>query len=127
MLSLPDDWDYSLQGLSKTCKDSKDAIRTGLNELKDNGYVEVKKYLPNENTTGRILYEYLIYEEPQPKKQGGKIKRCFSDAENPTQLNTNKKELNKKKNSKKKITYEQREYTENELNKLYANNDKANM
>ena len=88
MLSLPDDWDYSLVGLSKSSKDSIAAIRTALNELKDNGYLEVKKYLPNESKNGRIDYEYIIFEEPKAKKQDAKIKCCFSNAENQTQINT---------------------------------------
>ena len=36
MLSLPDDWDYSLKGLVSICKENKDAIRASLNELKSN-------------------------------------------------------------------------------------------
>ncbi len=34
MLSLPDDWDYSLAGLCSISKESRDGIRAILNELK---------------------------------------------------------------------------------------------
>lgn len=34
MLSLPEDWDYSLAGLEANCKESKTSLRTALNELK---------------------------------------------------------------------------------------------
>lgn len=44
MLSLPDNWDYSLKGLVAICKESKDAIRSTLNELKDNYYLIIEPY-----------------------------------------------------------------------------------
>ena len=34
MLSLPEDWDYTLAGLSRINRESKDAIRSAVNELK---------------------------------------------------------------------------------------------
>lgn len=34
MLSLPDDWDYSLLGLVRICKESETAIKSALTELK---------------------------------------------------------------------------------------------
>ena len=39
MLSLPDDWDYTLKGLAAINKESVDAIRTAIWELEDTGYV----------------------------------------------------------------------------------------
>ena len=62
ILSLPDTWDYSLAGLCAICKESIGTIRTTLDELKKLGYVEIKKYLPNETDDGRIHYEYIIHE-----------------------------------------------------------------
>ena len=62
ILSLPPTWDYSLKGLSTLCKESMGTIRTCIEELKNLGYVEVKKYLPNETDDGRLHYEYVIYE-----------------------------------------------------------------
>ena len=43
MLSLPLDWDYSLDGLEKICKEGKDSIRSALNELKLYGYLIINK------------------------------------------------------------------------------------
>jgi len=43
MLSLPDDWDYSLKGLVSICKENKDAIRASLNELKSNNYLIIER------------------------------------------------------------------------------------
>lgn len=39
MLSLPDDWDYTLSGLSYINRESKDAIRSAVNELETAGYL----------------------------------------------------------------------------------------
>lgn len=64
MLSLPDEWDYSLKGLCKIRKESINTISKYLKELRKFGYLEVIKHTPNETSTGRYEYEYLIYETP---------------------------------------------------------------
>lgn len=99
MLSLPDDWDYSLAGLVAICKENETAIKSALDELKQFGYLDLVKKLPNETKTGRIEYEYIIYEKP---KQGGK-KQALENlplenlpVENQGQLNTNKPNTNNK-------------------------------
>jgi len=43
MPNLPLDWDYSLDGLEKICKEGKDSIRSSLNELKLYGYRIINK------------------------------------------------------------------------------------
>lgn len=71
MLSLPDDWDYSVKGLERILgKEKEQAIQDTLNELKQFGYLDVKKLMPNETTSGRIEYEYIVYEHKQPKTRG---------------------------------------------------------
>ena len=40
MLSLPENWDYALAGLSHINKESIDAIRTAVLELEKAGYIE---------------------------------------------------------------------------------------
>lgn len=40
MLSLPEDWDYTLSGLAYINRESKDAIRSAINELERAGYVQ---------------------------------------------------------------------------------------
>ena len=47
MLSLPDDWDYTLKGLAAINKESVDAIRTAIWELEDAGYVVRTRTLPH--------------------------------------------------------------------------------
>ena len=39
MLSLPEDWDYTLTGLCYINRESKDAIRTAIRELEEAGYI----------------------------------------------------------------------------------------
>lgn len=72
MLSLPDDWDYSIEGLVSICKENETAIVSTLKELKQFGYLVIRKLLPNETTSGRIEYEYDIYETPNQQKQESK-------------------------------------------------------
>ena len=72
VLSLPDNWEFSIAGLASLSTDGETAVKTMLNELKDNGYLKVTKKMPNETKTGRIEYEYDFYETPQNEKQEGK-------------------------------------------------------
>lgn len=47
MLSLPEDWDYSLTGLCSISKESRDGIRSILKELQEHYYVEIEKVRGN--------------------------------------------------------------------------------
>ena len=40
LAQLPDDWDFSVQGLAKIRQEGKDAIRTALRELEELGYIK---------------------------------------------------------------------------------------
>lgn len=42
MLSLPDNWDYSIAGLVAICKENETAVKSALSELKDNNYVMLR-------------------------------------------------------------------------------------
>ena len=64
MLSLPEDWDYSVDGLVAICKENETAITSTLRELKEFGYLSITKLMPNETESGRIEYVYEIYETP---------------------------------------------------------------
>ena len=108
MLSLPDDWDYSIRGLVAICKENESAIKTALNELKTFGYLEITKKNPNETESGRIEYEYNVYEQPQKKqpeeKQGVEnLPTENQGVEKPAQLNTKKQNTKELKTNDKKI------------------------
>ena len=112
MLSLPDDWDYSIKGMAKCHKDGEDAITSTLKELKEFGYLEVNKLKPGtiiQNMDGssyvlnRIDYEYVIHEKPiNPQDTDFQCTEDsvteFSATENQLQINT--KELNTNINKK---------------------------
>ena len=104
MLSLPDDWDYTLSGLSVINRESKDAIRSALNELEAAGYIRRRQ---TTDASGKFSSnEYIIYERPEePEPLPGKPSSENTTTEkpmtekpssgNPTQLNT-KKSITKK-------------------------------
>lgn len=94
-LSLPDNWEYSLNGLVAICKESETAVRNTLKELKEHGYLIVNKY---HNQAGIFEYEYVFYENPHVDNlQVDNPHVENPHVENVTQLNTNilnTKELN---------------------------------
>ena len=107
MLSLPEDWNYTTRGLAKICKEGVDAIGGALRELEAAGYI-VRNQLRDRQ--GRISdTEYIIYEQPQPKKPDMPQPDTASpDTENPymDKPDTEKPaELNiEKSNTQKSIT-----------------------
>ena len=62
VLNLPDNWDYSVRGFAKICKENMSAIETALEELKENGYLEVTKLYPNQTSNKKIGYSYNFFE-----------------------------------------------------------------
>ncbi|MBO5095696.1 MAG: hypothetical protein J6D28_06395 [Bacilli bacterium] len=100
MLSLPEDWDYSMKGLVAVSKENIKAIRTILNELKEHGYLEI---VQTRGEKGYYKYEYIIREIPieiekqkdNPDTQKGNT--VEGDTEKDTQINT------KKQNTKEQI------------------------
>ena len=100
MLSLPEDWDYTLAGLSHINRESIDAIRTAVWELEKAGYITRRQGRDDKGKMTAI--EYTIYEQPQPPPEldcpilenptTGKpiLENPTADnptTENPTQLN----------------------------------------
>lgn len=100
VLSLPDNWEYSLSGLASICKESVTAIRSAINELQDMGYAKVEKLYPEKEAgRSRIEYSYTFFENKQNKEsqdigsQGIENLHVESlHVENRMQINTN--ELN---------------------------------
>jgi hypothetical protein len=92
MLSLPNDWDYSIAGLTTLSKDGKDSVMSALKELEAFGYL-IRTRLIDER--GRFAgYDYDIYEEPtRPYSENPQTDN--SQTEKPTQLNTNKQSIKK--------------------------------
>lgn len=101
MLSLPDSWVYSINGLVAICKEEESAIKTTLQELKRFGYLSIDKCMPNTTQSGRIEYVYNIYEEPHKKQEGDFLPLEILPLENQGQYNTNKEEYKDKENIKR--------------------------
>lgn len=113
MLSLPENWDYTLKGLSSINKESIDAIRTAVWELEKAGYITRRQGRDDKGKMTAI--EYTIYEQPQPPQlenpttDNPVLENPMSDnpttenpvSENPTQLN---KELSSKDLSNKDLS-----------------------
>ncbi|MBU5406504.1 helix-turn-helix domain-containing protein [Paraeggerthella hongkongensis] len=116
MLSLPDDWDYTIKGMAALHPDGIDSIRTALNELEEYGYMVRAR---RRDAGGRLRdTEYVIYESPRldlpilenPTQAEPILEnptQVFPTQENPTQrstkgTSTKESNTNLKKNEEKK-------------------------
>ena len=85
ILSLPDSWDLTVNGLVEIIKESKNTVYSILKELNGFGYVERNRIT---DKTGKVIkWELLIYEKPLTKKP--QLKK--PDVENCTQIITDNK------------------------------------
>ena len=98
MLSLPEDWDFTLKGLSLINREQIDAIRAAIRELEQAGYIVRSR---ERDGQGRLRgADYIIYEQPQPVPDSPTLENPTLDnptlekptqekptLENPTQLN----------------------------------------
>ncbi|WP_313527596.1 DUF6017 domain-containing protein [Anaerotignum sp.] len=63
MLSLPEDWDYTVKGLAYICKDGIDSINGAIKELEATGYMHRQRV---RNDRGQLTtVEYTIREYPK--------------------------------------------------------------
>lgn len=85
ILSLPDSWDLTVNGLVEIIKESKNTVYSILKELNKFGYVEHNRITDN---TGKVIkWELIVYEQPHTKKP--QLKK--PDVENCTQISTDTK------------------------------------
>ena len=84
MLSLPDNWDYTLKGLSLINREKIDAIREAIRELERAGYIVRSR---ERDEKGRLRgADYIIYEFP--KKPVSDLPTLENPTlDNPTQEN----------------------------------------
>ena len=96
MLSLPENWDYTMKGLASICKDGIDSISGGIRELEAHGYLIRTRVRGANGQLGSI--EYTILEQPKtpsptqekPIRENPVQANPMLDApiqENPAQLN----------------------------------------
>lgn len=97
MLSLPDDWDYSINGLVALSKDGKGSVVSALKELEEFGYLTREMTKSDNGKFNGIVYN--IFEAPQagkPSPDKPRTEKPFAEnrhaeiplAENQPQLNT---------------------------------------
>ena len=113
MLSLPEDWDFTLAGLSYINRESIDAIRTAVWELEKAGYITRQQGRDDKGKMTAI--EYTIYEQPQippglekpilenPTPGSPTLENPTSDnptSENPTQINKDRQKTDLPKKDK---------------------------
>ncbi|MCI9392805.1 MAG: helix-turn-helix domain-containing protein [Oscillospiraceae bacterium] len=78
ILSLPEDWDYTLAGLSQINREKIDAIREAIKELERAGYIVRSR---ERDEKGRLRgADYVIYEQPHTEPTPD-----LPTLENPTQ------------------------------------------
>lgn len=111
MLSLPSNWDYSVNGLVTIVKENKAAVQSALKELEEHKYLKRTRV---QDETGRFDYVYDIYEKPYDKLPCTENRctdiQCTENrcTENQPQINTNKQSTNKQ-NTKELSTNEYKE------------------
>lgn len=111
MLSLPSNWDYSVNGLVTIVKENKAAVQSALKELEEHKYLKRTRV---QDETGRFDYVYDIYEKPYDKLPCTENRctdiQCTENrcTENQPQINTNKQSTNKQ-NTKELNTNEYKE------------------
>lgn len=76
LLSLPNDWNLSINGIVACSKEGRRAIGNIINELIDAGYIERNQVRKNGKFIG---YDYLVFEQP---------KRPFADTDNADTQNS---------------------------------------
>ena len=117
MLSLPEDWDYTLQGLAQINKESIDAIREAVRELERAGYIERSRDRDERGCLRGTVY--TIYEQPHTEptpEEPAQVKPALDKPtlekpmlekpalENPTQLNTKRTKKRKRQSKDVSIT-----------------------
>lgn len=96
VFTLPNNWEYSVNGICKIVKEGRDAVLTAFKELEQNGYLKREKQRTSDGKFSSVVY--VFYEFPQnliPQSENSTSEN--STSENPIQKNTNiKKYINKK-------------------------------
>ena len=108
-LSLPDNWDYKIHGLAEMSADGEKSVRTGLEELEENGYL---KRNPIRDKGKIVDWEYIIFESPETLENTQLLPDAYfpqvekPQVENQTQLNTNRLNTIELNNSANEIAQE---------------------
>lgn len=81
MLSLPEDWDYTVAGLAAICQEGREAVRKVLQELEAAGYL----VRDQSRTGGRFSgYDYSLFEQPITQGQPPPSPKISGNGEPPS-------------------------------------------
>ena len=69
MLSLPEDWHFTVHGLVSICKEGRDSNSGAVRELEEAGYIVRHRLRDKEGHINGL--EYIIYETPQKPENNG--------------------------------------------------------
>lgn len=114
ILSLPDEWNYTLRGLAAISKEGVDAIGSTVRELEKAGYI-IRRQLRGAN--GRISdTEYTIYEQPHKQDNPSDVEVANLNepytgnpdmdrpsAKKPAELNTNAENIQRENTNRVNI------------------------
>ena len=87
MLSLPEDWDYTIAGLCVICDAGKDAIRKAILELEKAGYISRQRIRDENGTLGGTQYTIRELPEQSAQPMAGFPTQVNPTQEKPTQEN----------------------------------------
>ncbi len=86
LLSLPPDWDFTVEGMTKILPDGRDRIRTAMNNLKRYGYVRQRQGRREDGSfdSGHIEIYHKPFDTPGINE---KPQSVSLSSENPTSVN----------------------------------------
>lgn len=103
ILSLPEDWDYTLRGLAQINAEGIDSIRAAIHELEEEGYISRSRVRDENGRLGGC--EYVVHEAPVTGKPTlENPTQVIPTQEKPTQLN--KDILNKETQNKESYLFD---------------------
>ena len=102
ILSLPENWDFSIKGICATIKEGTTAVYSAIDELKEHGYCKV---VTNRNEKGMIVgNDYTFYEDPSMENLNvGNQTQINTNISLPYTKDTDNKEKNKEEETSKEL------------------------
>lgn len=83
LISLPDNWDFSMKGIAAICKDGVDSVCAALTELENAGYVQRTRIRDKCGRLRKIeltIMERSIYAKDEPDKRDNSPEKPVVDA-----------------------------------------------
>ena len=111
LLSLPQNWNLSIEGLTKITKEGRHSITNTITELIENGYIERTQIRDKGKFVG---YQYIVNEKPKSAKPI----TAKPLTEKPIQLSKENNKVKKNKDITETLKKEVREFDTTEQNKV---------